>query len=289
LSVVYLFDAARDDLFAAHVSGDQASVVAGLRIPRGQRLSGWVAANRRSIRNSDPVLDFGESARAMTPRPRSCLSTPLLSRNELIGVLTLYSSNKDGFSPDHERVLEIIAKQVAPVLQTGQDFATEKAHSFRDVVTGLPNAEQFQLFARSAQQSTGGLVDPAALLLIDVQGLAHVTQDLGRTGGDSFLRNVVSVARRILRPSDVLFKCEDQLLAVLLHTTEGTAASLAEYLSDSVAGSHANLPAGVRLAVAMAAAPRDGATFDVLLEVARSRLRDRPPSSDPSPRPGRIH
>ena len=28
----------------------------------GQRLSGWVAANRQTILNSDPMLDLGEIA-----------------------------------------------------------------------------------------------------------------------------------------------------------------------------------------------------------------------------------
>src|SRR5207245_11228340 len=104
LCVFYMYDAARDELEARHAMGDANSVVKGLRIPLGQRLSGWVAANRQSIANSDPTLDLGEVARYVTPRLRSCLSTPLLSENTLVGVLTLYSTTTDGFAEEHRRI-----------------------------------------------------------------------------------------------------------------------------------------------------------------------------------------
>ena len=74
--VIFLYDVERDELVAAHASGDNAPHFAELRIPRGQRLTGWVAANKQSILNSDPVLDLGESARHFRPRLKSCLSTP---------------------------------------------------------------------------------------------------------------------------------------------------------------------------------------------------------------------
>jgi diguanylate cyclase (GGDEF)-like protein/putative nucleotidyltransferase with HDIG domain len=291
LSVFYVFDAEADELLAAHVAGEQASVITGLRIPRGQRLSGWVAANRQTIRNSDPVLDFGESARAMTPRPRSCLSTPLLVKTELLGVLTLYSSNKDSFSSEHERVLEIVARQVAPVLKQAKDFATEKAQSHRDELTGLPNIEQFIQFSRSAQQTSGGVMAASALLLIDVDNLNQINHEFGRRTGDAVLNHVVDISRRVLRASDVLFRHEgDQFVVVLLHTTEGTAVSLAEHLSSAISKPQSTLPFEVKVSISVAASPRDAATFEGLLEVAHRRLANRPPDSEPpSKTNSRIH
>ena len=90
--VFYVYDEQLDELYAAHAAGDHASQFSGVRIPRGQRLTGWVAANKRTILNSDPVLDLGEAGRAMRPRLYSCLSTPLVSDAALVGVLTLYSA-----------------------------------------------------------------------------------------------------------------------------------------------------------------------------------------------------
>ena len=51
-------------LTAVEAVGPAAERVRGLRIREGDRLTGWVAANRRAIVNSDAALDLGERAGA---------------------------------------------------------------------------------------------------------------------------------------------------------------------------------------------------------------------------------
>ncbi len=87
LFVLYLYDSKTGELVAAYAAGEHSSIVAGLSIPLGQRLTGWVGAHRQTISNSDPVLDLGDTARSVSPRLRSCLSTPLLIKDSLVGVL----------------------------------------------------------------------------------------------------------------------------------------------------------------------------------------------------------
>ena len=115
LSIVFIYDDATDELEARHALGHATPL--GLKIQLGRRLSGWVAANRQTIANADPVLDLGELARRSSPRLRSCLSTPLVCDDLLLGVLTLYSGTEDGFSDDHRRIIEDVAKHVAPVFR----------------------------------------------------------------------------------------------------------------------------------------------------------------------------
>ncbi|MGE4057051.1 MAG: HD domain-containing phosphohydrolase, partial [Vicinamibacterales bacterium] len=115
LAVHFAYDDASDELVAAHAVGEGALLVTGMRIAPGQRLSGWVAANRQSIMNSDAMLDLGEIARGVAPRLRSCLSTPLLAHDQLVGVLTLYSATSDGFTEDHRRILEVAGRYLAAV------------------------------------------------------------------------------------------------------------------------------------------------------------------------------
>src|SRR6185503_5712763 len=98
---------------ARHTAGEVGVDVRGMRIPLGQRLSGWVAANRQTIVNSDPTLDFGDVARSLVPRLRSSLSVPLMFNGQLIGVLSLYSELADGFTEDHRRVIEVVARQIS--------------------------------------------------------------------------------------------------------------------------------------------------------------------------------
>jgi len=122
LIAIYIHNKASDELEARYVVGDRAATVRGLRIPFGQRLSGWVAANRQTIVNSDPVLDLGDTARPHALDLRSCLSTPLLYRDQLIGTLSLYSHDRNGFSDDHRRVAEAVAMQIAPTFRASLAF-----------------------------------------------------------------------------------------------------------------------------------------------------------------------
>ena len=116
LSVLYLHDQEAAELVSSYAAGEHSGIFTGLRIPLGQRLTGWVGAHKQSIRNSDPVLDLGDVARTVTPRLRSCLSTPLIVGQSLVGVLSLYSHRQEVFTEDHQRITEVVARQISPTL-----------------------------------------------------------------------------------------------------------------------------------------------------------------------------
>ena len=126
LCVFFLYDRNCDDLFAIHVVGDRASRVRGIRVAVGQRLSGWVAANRRPIVNSDPGLDLGEAVARQSPALKSCLSIPLTCDDELVGVLTLYSTEPAGFTDDQRRITEAISRQIADTLRVADPVTVDR-------------------------------------------------------------------------------------------------------------------------------------------------------------------
>jgi len=99
-----------DDLFCEYVSDDKFSAILGLRIRPGERVTGWVAANRQTISNSDATLDLGQAALVVEPRPRSAVSTPVLGpQGDFQGVLTAYSPVADVFTHRHVYAFEQLA------------------------------------------------------------------------------------------------------------------------------------------------------------------------------------
>jgi putative nucleotidyltransferase with HDIG domain len=125
-AVLFLYDTASDEIVARQALGDISSALAGLRMALGQRLSGWVGANRQMILNSDPVLDLGEAARTSGLRLRSCLGAPLISDGQLVGVLTLYSEAPNGFTDEDRRIIEGVALQVADPFKRAVEFENER-------------------------------------------------------------------------------------------------------------------------------------------------------------------
>jgi diguanylate cyclase (GGDEF)-like protein len=272
--VFFLYDEGSGQIEATHVVGDGADVVRGIRIQLGQRLSGWVAAHRQTISNSDPVLDLGEMARQRSLALKSCISTALLGDDDqLIGVLTLYSNESNAFNEDHRRVIEAVARQIAQAFRRAVEFDQSPR---RDPLTGLPNETQLeQLVNASLDESDSASF---ALLLIDIRELKRINSTYGRTAGDQVLNHVVHHARHGLRMADILFRnTSDEFVAFLNATDSATASVVAARISDRISEHPVRLSNGtsvsVQATVTAVRAPRDGCSLNDLLSNARRRSR----------------
>ena len=273
LVVFFLYDADSDELTAAHASGEHAEFLSELRIGVGERLSGWVAAHRRCIRNSDPVLDFGDSARAMSPRLRSCLSVPLMTTGDLVGVLSLYSTFADAFSEDHQRVVEVVSKQVSTILKNATAFDRTRRQVFRDQLTGLPNIEHLYELAKAAAAAESPN-EPLSLVILDVDRLAAVNRTLGQHAGDQILDRIVRATRRTLRSADFLFRYrDDEFIVLLLQTDHDTCSSIARRIGESLKRESLVSNPSFSVSIAQATSPRDALDVEELIRIAGSRLK----------------
>jgi putative nucleotidyltransferase with HDIG domain len=107
----------------------------GLTVRRGERVTGWVAANESLIANSDATLDLYQIASQFEPALRSAIAAPMLVRGRMVGVLSGYSSKKDAFTSEHRYVFERIAESLANRLDTLADFSGK-------TVVRFPSAER---------------------------------------------------------------------------------------------------------------------------------------------------
>jgi putative nucleotidyltransferase with HDIG domain len=125
---------ADDRLSPAETFGPAAERLRDLAIDIGDRLTGWVAANRQMILNSDAALDLG--ARASEAGLTSCLAVPLSVGESLAGVLTLYAG-APGFSEAQGRIAQMVAPHVAQaILATARsETAGRPARDFRLVAS----------------------------------------------------------------------------------------------------------------------------------------------------------
>jgi diguanylate cyclase (GGDEF)-like protein/putative nucleotidyltransferase with HDIG domain len=289
LCVFFVYEVDSDDLVAAHVAGENSALVSGLRIGLGQRLSGWVAANRQSIRNSDPVLDFGEAARAFAPRPRSCLSTPLLVDGELIGVLSLYSTSSDAFTEEHQRVIEAVARQVSPIVSHASQIGAARVTSVRDDLTAIPMVEHIRQVTRLVDYETQ-LARQTSLLLIAIDSPTGIIRQHGRQTVEEFLSHVVAAARRSLRAADLLFRHgSDELVALLPLTDGSTAESIAARIQQTVQEDQASAKTRFSVTVICVTMPDDGTTINDLIQGAARRKRADGPSHKQDRPPESIH
>jgi putative nucleotidyltransferase with HDIG domain len=106
--VLYAFDQSADGLVAVYADGDEAATLRGGHIALGDRLSGWVAATRQSIINSDARLDLDDAARERSVLT-SALAVPVEADGRIEGVISFYSRQSNAFDESHRRVAQAAA------------------------------------------------------------------------------------------------------------------------------------------------------------------------------------
>jgi diguanylate cyclase (GGDEF)-like protein/putative nucleotidyltransferase with HDIG domain len=267
--VFFIYDRTTDELEARHVVGDGGLNIGGCRIALGQKLSGWVAANRQTISNSDASLDFGTPSVSVPQPLKSCLSTPLVSNDDLVGVVSLYSPEPSGFSNDHTRIIEAIARQIAHTLKTAAEF---DQRSRRDALTGLPSLQQLAQFVATE----GAVQAHFTLLFIDIVGLKQLNTRHGRAVGDETLRHVVRHTTAGLRVADILFRYDsDELVAFLNDADIESARQMGERIRGSILNSPLSVADGgpliVDVKVTAVSSPADGDSLSALIQRARTK------------------
>jgi diguanylate cyclase (GGDEF)-like protein len=274
--VFFVYDPHTDDLVSAHAVGSHSFHLIGLRIPRGERLSGWVAANKQTMVNADPVLDLGDVSRLLKPRLRSCMSTPLVYGQELIGVLTLYSVDPEAFTEDHKRVLDVVCRQVSQTVHHALSFERQRAIDLRDRTTGLPNARHFErMFAAASANILSEDKVSVVSVFLSQSGARHSISAHGVS--DGAVETVATAARGCLRGGDILFRyAQNELVVLLTQTDAETAEGVAARIRAATAAALANYALyehAIVITLGIATAPIDGLSVHDLVEVARTRGR----------------
>ena len=129
----YILNGDGDRLTALETFGPAASALDGWTIRVGDRLSGWVAANRQVIINSDAALDLGERVSLNGATLRSCLSVPLMTGKTLAGVLSLYACDRDAFTEDHGRLVQMVAPHIAAAVVSSKRAEQPQFMQARDL------------------------------------------------------------------------------------------------------------------------------------------------------------
>jgi putative nucleotidyltransferase with HDIG domain len=97
-----------NELHAVASSGVGAAAIGALRIPLGERISGWSFAHRQPVVNSTAALELGPVARTFSTALRYALAVPIIAgQGRVVGVVTCYGGTP--FDRDHVRIVESAA------------------------------------------------------------------------------------------------------------------------------------------------------------------------------------
>jgi hypothetical protein len=101
-----------------------------LRVPIGERISGWAFAHGQAVLNSDAALELGPVAKSFSVPLRYAAAVPV-SDGRVVAVILAF--NSEPFEKDHRRLLEnaatLFASSVPDTLGSGSDQAKNSRHA----------------------------------------------------------------------------------------------------------------------------------------------------------------
>lgn len=112
----------------------------GAEIPLGERLSGWVAAHRTPIWNSDALLDLTQDL-ARQANVALGSSIPLIDGDTLVGTLTLYAAAGDEITMEQRLFIQAIAPMLASAVSSSM------AHDEIAAIDATGKSEREALYA----------------------------------------------------------------------------------------------------------------------------------------------
>jgi len=87
---------------------------------------------------------------------RSTLAVPLEGLNGVVGVLAMYRTDRDAFSPDHLRILLAVSSKIALSVENALKYQQAEDSATTDYLTGLPNPAHCSSIFRANWRAAAG-------------------------------------------------------------------------------------------------------------------------------------
>lgn len=265
-----------DRLVPEFVTGDNFRLFSSLQIPMGQGLSGWVAQNRKAIVNGNPSVEPGYLADdTKFSTLRSALSVPLEGLQGVLGVLSLYHSEKDAFTNDHLRILLAIASKLGLSIENALKYRLAETSATTDYLTGLPNARSLFLHLDREMSRCRRHEEALTVLVCDLDGFKQVNDRFGHLEGNRLLRAFAQKLKDSCREYDYVARMGgDEFVIVAPGLTPETSLEKTYYFNQLAmeAGRQVTGEDIISLSVGAAFYPRDGRDAEQLLAEADRRM-----------------
>jgi diguanylate cyclase (GGDEF)-like protein/putative nucleotidyltransferase with HDIG domain len=273
-----IYRAYQETLSAQYATGDDYRALATLRIPLGEGVSGWVAANRKAIINGNPAVEPGYllAGRHADGPMSSALAVPLVGGDDrLLGVLTLYKQQPDAFSNDHLRILLAISDKIAASIENAAKYQDAADWAHVDHLTGLPNARSLFQHLDAEISRCGREGARLAVIFCDLDGFKQVNDRYGHMAGNQLLQSFAVRLRSACRLYDYVSRMGgDEFVVIAPGLKRGDVQKMNGRLAAAAAGCAKDVCPGTELTVSAGIAfyPEDSCNAAQLLVEADKRM-----------------
>ena len=256
--------------------------------PHGQGPTGTAIRTGATVVNQNSQIDPNMNPwcpAAMQRGYKSSIALPLISKQQILGALNIYSAEPShiAFAKEEVMLLEELASDLAYGIQTLrtriEHAAAEKKLEFQahhDALTGLPNRlllrDRFDQATALAHRERSGM----AVLFLDLDNFKYVNDSLGHAFGDQLLMRVVERIQACIRDSDTISRQGGDEFVILLTnmhdmaTIDAIAQNIIDAFAEPFEIDHHAL--SISFSIGISLFPKDGHDFDTLLKQADTAL-----------------
>lgn len=195
----------------------------------GAGATGWVMKHGTSRRIDDLAdADVATDAQGV----RSWLGVPLFMYGDCEGVVAVQSTRIAAFKPEHQRLLESLALQIAAALQNAHLYELAMV----DGLTGLFVRRYFDARIDEEIERSRRYATPFSVVMMDVDDFKKLNDTYGHLVGDRVLRAIANVVKEQMRGVDTAARYGGEEIAMILPRTEMVGAyTLAERIREAIA------------------------------------------------------
>jgi diguanylate cyclase (GGDEF)-like protein len=204
----------------------------------------------------------------------SGILVPLIVGARVVGLLNCWSVKQNAFTDEDQRILEMMASQVATAVVAADAMDVKDRQAHHDALTSLPNRHQLnedmtghlKLLAQSGRR--------AVVAMLDIDNFKAFNDDYGHKVGDITLQKVASVLRNSVRESDRVYRYGgEEFVMVFADAGAEEGLTLAERVRQTIEaapppGSTAQAVRQVTVSIGLACLPDDSSDFAALIDMA---------------------
>lgn len=194
--------------------------VLGMTFGREEGITGRVLVKGETIYipdtrgNADYLYFKGEKR-----EDGSLLAVPLVMKKKVVGVLNMFRSGADGFSPDEIRFLNTLTVELAIAIANAKLYSRTRELSVRDELTQLYNRRHFQEALPLEIKRSQRFKKPFSLLMIDIDYFKRFNDRYGHLAGDECLKEFVHVVNSRIREVDFFARFGGEEFVLILPNT----------------------------------------------------------------------
>ncbi len=191
----------------------------------GECLCGRAAESGEIIISRNSHTDERHTVRYPGMVPHGHIIIPLKAKNQVIGVLYLYTEVDVEFDTDKINLLQSIGNQVGIVIENSRLYNETKALSLRDPLTGLANRRLMDVVLDESFAKAKRFNKTLSIMLLDVDHFKDYNDTQGHTAGDKMLVAIANILQEEVREIDLVVRYGGEEFLILLPNTNPSSAN----------------------------------------------------------------